>query len=235
MIASPDTLLGIGIYSPQEAAFYARVRTETMNRWLYGSKKGERVVDPQLPSQDEKTVTFLDFVQSLAVREIRSRHKIPLEKIREAVLLAKERGIDYPFARQHRAYLLSDGKSEGHGEIVLQIDVQMIQASGQAKRNLIMKDVAQLYLQDLAFSPDTGLAETYTAWSDAAGRKVVMNPKVRFGEPFVPACGYTAQTLWEAYEIEGGVDAAASAYEVTREDVELALRYYDHLLNNAAA
>lgn len=235
MIASPDNLLGIGIYTPAEAAFYARVRPQTMGRWLYGDKRGDRVLDTQLQVQDEKVVTFLDFVQSLAVREIRSRHNVSLEKIREAVELAKLRGIQYPFAVQHTAYLFSDGMAEGHGNIVLKIGDMLIQASGQEKRSTIIKDVAQLYLQDLAFSPETGLAEAYTAWTDSAGRKIVMNPKVRFGEPIVLSCGYTAQTLWEAYKIEGGVEAAASAYDVQNEEIELALRYHDHLLNNAAA
>lgn len=98
-----------------------------------------------------------------------------------------------------------------------------------------MKEVAQLYLQDLVFSHQTGLAEAYTAWKDQDGRRIIMNPKVRFGEPVVESCGYTAQALWEAYEIEGGVEAAADAYKVEKADIELSLRYYDHLMNNSAA
>lgn len=235
MIATSESLLGIGLYAPAEAAFYARVQTKTINRWLYGDRQGERVIHTQLPAQDQKVVTFLDFVQSLAIREIRSRHNVDLQKIRQAVDLAEARGIRYPFAVQHTAYLFSDNKDEGHGNIVLKINDRLIQASGDARRNIVMKEVAQLYLQDLAFSPSTGLAESYTAWKGPAGKRIVMNPKIRFGEPVVESCGYTAQTLWESYEIEGGVVAAAEAYDVPSEDIELALRYYDHLLNSSAA
>jgi hypothetical protein len=188
MVATAETNLGIGLYTPAEAAFYARVRTQTMGRWLYGDKRGDRVIDTQLHGQDEKVVTFLDFVQALAVREIRSRHNVPLDRIREAVELAKSRGIQYPFALKHTAYLFSDGKGEGHGNIVLKINNAMIQASGLEKRSMIIKDIAQLYLQDLAFSPETGLAEAYTAWTGPSGT-IVMNPKFRFGEPIVFSCG----------------------------------------------
>lgn len=235
MVATVDHILGLGIYTPAEAAFYARVMTQTMNRWIYGDKRGDRVIDPQIRNPDEKVVTFLDFVQSLAIREIRGRHKVPLDKIRDAVVLARERNIQYPFAVQHTAFLFSDGESKGHGEIVLDINGQMIQASGDARKNIIIKDVAQLYLKDLKFSPETGLAEEYVAWTDIEGRQIVMNPKIRFGEPIVKDVGYTAQSLWEAYEIEGGIEAAANAYGVENAYIELSLRYHDHLLTVSAA
>jgi uncharacterized protein (DUF433 family) len=228
--AQPESLLGIGLYTPPEAAFYARLQTRTINRWLYGNKAGKKVVSTQLAATgDEKIVTFLDFVQSLAIREIRSRHsRVDLDKIREAVDLAEERGIPYPFAVKHTAYLFGDN-------IVLKINNQLIQASGSSRKNLVMKEVAQLYLKDLSFAPDTGLADAYTAWHGRSGKRVVMNPRIRFGEPVVESCGYTAQTLWEAYEIEGGIDEAADAYGVTKDEIELALEYQDHLLNNTAA
>ena len=235
MVATVDNILGLGIYTPAEAAFYARVMTRTISRWIYGDKRGERVIDSQLAPAGEKIVTFLDFVQSLAIREITARHKVPLEKIRDAVTLSSERGIRYPFAVEHTAYLFGDGENEGHGEIVLKIGDQMIQASGDGRKNILIKDVAQLYLKDLKFSPVTGLAEEYVAWTDMDGRQIVMNPKIRFGEPVVKNIGYTAQAIWEAYEIEGGIEAAANAYGIGKEYVELTLRYHDHLLNNSAA
>ncbi len=62
-----------------------------------------------------------------------------------------------------------------------------------------------------------------------------MHPDRRFGEPLVTSCGYTARALFESYHAEGGVAAAAEAYGVTREEVELACSYFDHLQGNSAA
>jgi hypothetical protein len=45
----------------------------------------------------------------------------------------------------------------------------------------------------------------------------------------------TAQALWEAAQIEGGLEPAAKAYGVTVEEVEAACRFYDHLLDRKAA
>ncbi|MBI1902061.1 MAG: hypothetical protein HYS13_13240 [Planctomycetia bacterium] len=235
MATATKSTLGIGLYTPAEAAFYARVRTQTMNRWLFGDKRNARVLATQVEGDGEKVVTFLDFVQALAIRAIRSKHKIPLEKIRQAVDLARsEYGIQYPFAVDHTTYLFSDEQDEGHGEIVLKIGDKLVQASGVSRKNLILREVAELYIRDLKFDPETSLAQEYTAWKGEHGR-IVMNPHIRFGEPVVERCGYSAQTLWEAYEIEGGIKNAAESYLVDEADVELALSYFDHLLSSSAA
>ena len=117
-------------------------------------------------------------------------------------------------------------------DIALKIDGRYILASGQDRRNLLMQKVAEPYLKDLSFDRDTGLASSYIAWS-RGGKKIVMNPHRRFGEPIVESCGYAASTLWEACEIEGSVQAAAEVYGVENTEVELACKYHNFLLKNA--
>jgi uncharacterized protein (DUF433 family) len=228
MIAS-TALLGQGIYTPSEAAFYARMRTQTLNRWLFGNAQGNAVVAPQINEPNDRVVTFLDFVQMLAVREIRTKHNVPLHKIRDAVAIATEHGISYPFAVKHKTFLFGDMSDEGHGEVVLEIGGKLLQASGKGKRNLVMPEVAELYMQDLYFDPDSGLANKYYPFGTATNKAIVMDPKVRFGEPFVYNSGYSAESLWQAYKTEGGIEAAAAAYGVSRSDIESVLRFYDLL------
>jgi hypothetical protein len=231
-IAARD-LLGIGLYTPADAAFLARVSTQLMNRWLYGNQSGEPVLCPQIEDPDEKIVTFLDFVQTLAIRAIRVQHNVPLQKIRQAVEVARDHfHIEYPFAMDHTTYLFGNellirvGKDkEGTDEFV--------QASGKHARNRMLTKVIEVYLRDLTFNPE-GLAAAYRAfaWKDF---EVVMDPAVRFGEPLVKSCGYSAQALWEASLSEGGIENAARAYGVKVREVELACRYFDHLKSNLAA
>ena len=243
MIATRDDL-GIGIYTPEEAAFYARVSTRLMKRWIFGDSQGDSVVVPQIDEHDEgKVITFLDFVQALAIRSIRSNFKIPLQKIRQAVQQARDNfGVEYPFAMRHTTFLFSDKKLKGHGEIVIRIQgrgienedefkEKYIQLSGKNRGNLMMNQIVEVYLDDLNFD-DSGIATQYCAWKQNEGT-VVMNPHTRFGEPVIPSCGYTAQTLYEASINEGSLDAAAEAYGVSRDDVKLAWSYFDHLKNIA--
>ena len=242
MFAIADKL-GIGIYTPAEAAFYARVSRRIMTRWVFGDIRGKPVIDRQLrdSSDSEKVVTFLDFVQTLAVREVRNRHGLPLQRIRQGVDEARRRyGIDYPLACRHTIYLFSDQKGQGHGHIVIRrpddndpIEDQYIQLTGREKGNLLMRTVVEMFLSDLQFDPKTGLASQYSPMSEN-GASIVLNPHRRFGEPIVDPGGYTAETLWDATNIEGGIEAAAEAYGVTVAEVMLANKYFDTLQNQAA-
>ncbi|HUY34343.1 MAG TPA: hypothetical protein VMV69_16475 [Pirellulales bacterium] len=105
MVSAVAEHLGVGIYSPAEAALYARERTGTINRWLFGTPKNAPVVSNQLATE-EKVVTFLDFIQILAIADIRKQFDVPLQTIRQAVDKAKERyRVAFPFALRHKTYL----------------------------------------------------------------------------------------------------------------------------------
>jgi len=91
--------------------------------------------------------------------------------------------------------------------------------------------IAELYLTRLEFGAD-GLACQFRAWGDV-DNPIIMNPRRRFGEPIVASCGYTAQALWEASIVEGGLESAAKAYRVKPEEVAIACDCYDHLMSAA--
>jgi uncharacterized protein (DUF433 family) len=228
MAASSANLLGIGLYTPAEAALYARVSTQLLNRWLFGSASGEPVLNPELADRSERLVTFLDFVQALAVRAVRVSHKVPLPKIRAAIDCAeREYGLSYPFARKHTTYLFGS-------DIIIKLrDEGYVQVSGKGARNRMITKVAEFYMQDISYGEE-GLATAFRAfsWKQYA---VDMNPHVRFGEPLIESCGYSARALWEAVTSEGSIEAAAQAYGVKVEEVETACRYYDYLASVAAA
>lgn len=229
--------LGVGVYTPSEAAFYARLRPQTMLRWMYGGKSTGAVIDPQLGT-DAKVLTFLDFVQALAVRAIRTKYGIPLAKIREAVERAKQKyGVEYPLARRHVTYLFerceptarkrSAGDRPASSELVIRLaGDRLVQMSGEHRDNLLIREIAEVYMKSVHYG-ELGLAEEYEAWK-GGGLAITMNPKRHFGEPALPS-GYSAQALCDAVQSEGGIDHAASAYGVPRLEVELAVEYFDHL------
>jgi uncharacterized protein (DUF433 family) len=227
MVALVDNLLGIGLYSAEDVALYARVSRRLVNRWFFG-KEGKLAISPQRIS-DEKFFPFLDFVQVMAIREIRQApHYVSLKKIRQLLEIAQnEQGISHPFATKGITFIWGD-------ELGLMLpDGTLVEASGKHRRNMLLKEVVVLYKEDLGYDPE-GIANLYHAfrWGDCV---VDMNPKVRFGEPIVTSCGYSAQTLRDAAVSEGNMDAAAKAYGVSRTEVEAACRYFDHLNGNKAA
>jgi uncharacterized protein (DUF433 family) len=231
MVAAASNFLGLGMYTPAEAAMYARITTRTMARWVHGDKTGAAAIRPQAAGDAGRTVTFLDFVQSLAIRAILSRRepegRVSLQKIRQAVESAAAHGVEYPFARQHATYLFDDQ---------IHIDVPgsgLYQASGRGRGQQVARPIVEEYLADLTFDP-TGLADQYVA-DESRDVRIVMRPAYHFGEPFVESCGVTAWTLWESVHSEGGVEQAARAHGVTPDEVRVAYRYIDSIRPASAA
>lgn len=205
-----------------------------MSRWLYGTN-GKPVFTPEYGHAEtgQREVSFLDFVQALSVRAIRTQHNVSLAKIREAVEYAEKRGFKYPFARYgHKTYLVDKGRSKG--DIVLKIDDKLLLASGKQKSQMLMKPIIEIHLQSLEFDPLTGFANRYTAFK-AVDRNIVMDPHRRFGEPMVEGVGYSALALWEAARNEGGIKEAAQAYGVDEKDVIASCLYFDYLLGDSAS
>lgn len=221
-----EELLEIGLYTPREAALYARVPMRTLVRWFFGNRQGGPVLRPQRDGAEEKSLSFLDFVQALAIRAVRLQHRVPLQRIREGIENAQQRyGVAYPLAMRHTIYLFNKNliiRQPGDEEDLY------TQLSGKRAPNLLLPKVVELYMTDLTFGEE-GLAAAYRAfaWKNL---EICMDPRRRFGEPLVTSCGYSAQALWEAFKAERSFEAAAWVCEVTQEEVEIACRFYDHLL-----
>jgi uncharacterized protein (DUF433 family) len=219
---------GTGLFTPREAALYARIPVSVVSRWFFGNKSGTRVLEPELVDSDERIITFLDFVQTLAIRAIRQHHRISLEKIRSAIEVAeKEFGLRCPLARRHTTYLL--GRDI---QIVPQLGGDPVQVTGAARGQISLRPIVEIHLRDLGWDAQ-GLANSYRAFQWGT-RDVSIDPTRRFGEPLVPSCNYAARVLWEAAESEGSIEAAAEAYGVEPSEVEVACRYFDHLHGAAA-
>lgn len=231
MVSLAETLsFGTGLFCAEEAAFYARIHPATMKRWLDGGTSGNRVFQSEMAEHaDQKFATFLDFVQAMAIRSIRTRPgaKISLQKIRATVNYAESRGVRYPFARVHTTFW--DGR-----DIHIKVNgTDYVQATGVNIHQASLSPIVETYMLDLTFNPETGLANRFRAFT-YNGCDIFMDPEIRFGEPVVESCGYTARTLWEAVETEGSIDAAAHAYGLKSNEVECAIRYQDFLIPKAA-
>lgn len=212
--------LGIGLYTPAEAARYARVPTQTLTRWLWGNAAGPAVVRPQLEG-DDKIVTFWDLIQMVAIRQLRQDNegrRVPLQHIREVVDMAREDfNLPYPLARDHTIYVYDK-------RLLIQIGDQLIGTKkgldrGQHYEHKIMEP----FLTELEFGKDD-LAESYEPLT-MGEKRVRLAKDRRFGQPVIEPYGILASTLVDAVVAEGSVDAAAAAYEVDPVAVRLAQKW----------
>jgi hypothetical protein len=214
----------LGVYLPEHAAGILGIRSDMVQRWLYGDNLGDPALFPQFPAHEGRLLTFIDLVQAMAIRDIR-RKKVSLQKIRATVEAAQRHNVMYPFARSHTTYVFTD-------DIVLRLnDGRLIQVTGKYKQQDLMEPVVQDYLDDIGFDVD-GLASSYVPIRSGF-RKVILTPTINYGAPTVLPCSYTVETLLNAVDAEGGVPEAAEICDVNEEDVHLAVRYEKSLRHAA--
>jgi uncharacterized protein (DUF433 family) len=221
---------GIGVYSIPEAAQYAKMKQATLRTWFYGTKQREALRGAEIESPDLKAITFLEFVEAVAIRSLRVDYQVPLQTIRQAINNASDKyGIRHPFAhRDHKTVLIGRDLY-----IFLPEDAtNPVQISGKAVGQKSFRTCIEAYMKELDFD-ESGLARLYRAYS-FGGEDIVMNPTIHFGEPIVKAHGYTAETLYRAAIAEGGIAQAARLYEVPENAVEAAYRYFNQELGTAA-
>jgi len=232
-------MLGIGIYSPIEAARYARAPSQRFRRWIYGTKKTMPVFDPDIPRDGSREiVTFLDFAQALSVQDVRLNVKVPLQQIREAYETARrDYGLAHPFAVEHGIFVfgnLNDPKRCVLGIYPADEEVdrdflgrKCIQLTGKKKGNQLISQVVQEFSKHVAYSPE-GLAEEYCAF-EKYGCRILMQPDCRFGKPYIEGLVYEAETLANAAKYEGGSKRASELYEVPENAVKAAIAYMKEL------
>jgi uncharacterized protein (DUF433 family) len=218
---------GSGLYTLREAAHYARMQPITVARWF----KGDNYCKQVFSLGDEKIITFLDFIQALAVRNLRVHYHVPLKDIREAVSKAQNHlHISHPFAHEHTTFLFE-------GKIWIQLpERSLMQIAGRGRGQTGMLPVIESFYKDISFDSRTRYANRYKAFERtyASGTyKITMDPELRFGEPLLDNSGYTPQAIVEAAKTEGSIEEAARCYGITEDQARACFDYWDYLSNNA--
>jgi uncharacterized protein (DUF433 family) len=222
----PDlSLIGIGLYTPAEAARLVGAPVRTLHRWLRGHKIGEREYGPlwlpRVNLDDGCTyLSFLDLVQSrVALAFINTG--LSSQKVRRAIELGREiLNNDYPFAS---ARFRTDGST-----VVLQVltpgeDDKLIDLFKDGQ--YVMKKIVEPSLQGLDFDED--LAVRW--WPAGRGDRIVIDPRRQFGQPIDAATGVPTSVLAAAVKAEGSIETAARAYRVPAAAVRRAVRFEQKL------
>ena len=128
MLAAPRDadILQFGAYTLPQAAQIARIHARTVGYWFDEDPARGPAIRRHMPANEEDLISFIDLIQLLGVHVVRNKHRVSLQKIRQAVRKAEERGISYQIASNSaRAYLWGD-------EIVLRTDDgDFVQATGK--------------------------------------------------------------------------------------------------------
>lgn len=221
---------GLGVYTIAEAARYARMPAATLHAWFFRKTGRGPLRRSSVRCDDFRAISFLDFVEAVAIRSLRVDHGVSLQTIREALDNAERRlGIRHLLAhRDHRTVVVGR-------DIHVYLKDDPAHPVGLTGRDVGQKSFTtciEAYMDDLEFNRK-GLAQLYRVFS-FKDQQVIMDPRIRFGEPVLATCGHTAETLWRAAVAEGSIERAAELYEVEADAVAAAYRYCNKELGLAA-
>jgi uncharacterized protein (DUF433 family) len=227
--ATSQSVFGVGLYTTVEAARLIRARPQAVARWIHGDRQGEAVINAERMGDADRTVTFLDLMQALAIRQVRRQHpEVPLGRIRDAVKEAQEQyRMVAPLAhREHRLFVFDR-------TLVIRIGEDTVGLAGADRRQGLMTRIVEPFLSAIRHDEASGLANEWIPDS-SHGFEVVLRPQFRFGQPHLRPSNILTSELASAAIAEGSVDAAASAFDLPPEAIRLAWRFEDSLTELAA-
>ena len=201
------SLVGLGLYSPSEAAALTHIPVKRIRRWLRGHRIGEDNYPALWRSQLEKFdiddglyLSFLDLVQ-LRVADAFITEGLSAQKVRRAIEIGtKIVESEYPFAN---AKFRTDGKT-----VILQVldpeEVQDARLIDLINNQYLMRKVIEPSLKNLEFDHDVAARW----WPRGQSGGIVIDPKRQFGQPIDALTGVPTKMLAEAERVDGEQGAA---------------------------
>jgi uncharacterized protein (DUF433 family) len=225
---APIELLDRRLYSMVQVDRLLGVNAGTARRWIDGYKRAGRLYPPvvRIEATGDPLVTWGEFVETRLLAEYRDA-TVPLVRMRPAIeRLREELQTRYPLA--HARPFVS-GR-----ELVLKVQeavalVSPLQLVVIRSGQLVLAPAAERFWSAVEFGPDEGPVERVHPAPDL--RRVVIDPLRQFGEPVIRS----VRTEVIAEQIRAGdpIEMIAKLYELSREEVEEALRY--ELIRSEAA
>jgi uncharacterized protein (DUF433 family) len=211
--------LGYGIYTVADVAKVLGMPIEKVRYWLkeywdlqLSPESGER---NSWGERLDKTVNFYTLVEFYVFYQLRL-HKVSVKQILKSHRLLREKfSTPYPFA-SHR--IMTDGKAiffSPDGESI-------VNATPGLQYNL--KEVIEDFLEKMEFGAEDQIA--LRLYPGGKNRTIVVDPHHQFGQPVIKGTNILAGTLFALYMGGEKPDFIASIYDLKKEEVEDAIRFY---------
>jgi uncharacterized protein (DUF433 family) len=221
-------LVGVGLYTWQEAARLIAVPTLELRRWLKGyafpdaegdARRMPALWEPDLAASDVDGIAFQDLVEARVVRALR-HHGVSLQFIRRARKEASAMfGTKHPFSTRS---ILTDGRAVFANTMSDDTEEPLLDL---VKRQLVFRRVIAPSLKGLEFDTRARAVR----WFPLERRTVVIDPQVAFGKPVVMQGYVRTDILADAVAVERDAARVARLYEVPVEAVNAAIEFEERL------
>lgn len=224
-------LIGIGLYTFQEASKLTHATPQELRRWLRGYThkayhSNKHVINSPLWETElaEADIDGISFHDLLEVRFVKAflKHGVSLQTIRVASQQARLL-FNHPYPFTCRRFQ-TDGRT---------IFATAMETSGESqlldlpKRQFAFTKIIEPSLyRGIEFGNDELASQWYPM---AQSKAVVLNPAIAFGKPIVTHGSVRTSILYDAFKVEKNKQYVAKIYEVPISSVEAAIRFEEQL------
>ncbi len=224
--SSPDTYLGIGLYSFPEAARIIGVKPPTLRRWAKEYRYTSRVtpylhqpVVPRYFGANDSPLSFVELIELLFVKMFRAEG-VSMPAIRMASHRAVERfDTPYPFAVQRfdtdgKSIFATLGEESGNQGMVEDL----------TRGQLAFDTVIRTLFRKLDYR---GNSDALRFWPLEHDGRIVLDPERGFGKPIDAETGVPTEALFDAVTAGKGQShtEVAAWFDVPIAAVEAAVTY----------
>ena len=224
-------LIGVGLYTFQEASRLTSATPQELRRWLngyshkaYGSDARVRSAPlwkTELAAAEVEGISFHDLLEVRFVKAF-LKHGVSLQTIRLASQQARELyNHPYPFTCRR---FQTDGKTIFATALEETGETQLLDLP---KRQFAFTRIIE---PSLYRGIEFGSNELASHWFPVANsRSIVLDPAVAFGKPIVTQGSIRTSILYDAFKVENDKQYVAKLYEVPVRAVEAAIRFEERL------
>lgn len=227
-------LIGIGLYTPAEAARLTRVPAAKIVRWLNGHMIKGQPYKPLWQSQIdlEDGHTYLGFRDLMEVKVAAEfiKHGVSAIRIRAAIEVARDvYGYDHPLSTDR---FKTDGK-----DIFLRVINDISDGSEQEKllntfhRQYMFAHIIERSLKGVEFD-ESGAPSLW--WPVGHRERIIVDPARSFGQPIDQVSSVPTSVLAAAGRAEGA-GPAARAFDVPLTSIKRAMKFEAQLEKGLAA
>jgi uncharacterized protein (DUF433 family) len=216
-------VIGKGIYSLAEASRLTKLRIQRVREWFRGRESTTRIFKPVFESDypiydEEYAISFLDLIELNIGGKLRNAN-VPLPYVRKVYNQLRQDYGDHPFCK--RAIYVGDKKIFTSG---LNDDESNSMIESITKQSYFDKIILH-FLRRIDYDQNTQQA---IRWHIA--KMVVIDPRIRFGNPVVEGTGIATAILRDSF-FANDEDASfvANWFGVKEEHVMAAVEFENDL------
>lgn len=227
-------LVGVGIYTPAEAARLVDVPAGKISRWLRGHRVGDKDYEPlwipQVEIGDGKVYLGFRDLMEVRVADAWIEKGISAIRVRAAIEMAREiYGLERP--------LSTDSFKTNGRDIFMKVierdadGIERERMLNTFRRQYVFSGIMEPLLRNIDFDA-FGAPEIW--WPKGRQGQIVVDPARSFGQPIDAISSVPTTVLAAAARLQG-IELAAKAYEVPAASVRRAVKFEDDLERRMAA